>query len=109
MPINDLTPFEREVVRRCLVAAVDGPYFPDWEFETLFGVTRVEVRQMVRAWPNVDESGQLVQVAINNAFVNLLGYPHHETQRLERETGVTEGTLDDVYTKWRATGKGAHG
>lgn len=45
-----LTGIEGELVRRCLAASVDGPFFPDWEFETLFGLTRDEVREVLDAW-----------------------------------------------------------
>jgi hypothetical protein len=31
MALNNLTTDEREVVHRSLVAAVEGPYFQDWE------------------------------------------------------------------------------
>src|SRR5712691_11317146 len=31
---------EREVVQECLRATVEGPFFPDWEFETIFGLKR---------------------------------------------------------------------
>lgn len=43
MFLNGLTAEERDIVRRSLTAAVEGPYFPDWEFQTLFGVTRAGV------------------------------------------------------------------
>jgi len=38
MSLNDLTNAEREVVLACLRASVKGPFFPLWEFETLFGL-----------------------------------------------------------------------
>jgi hypothetical protein len=101
MTLNGLTADEREVVRRSLVAAAEGRYFPDWEFQTLFGVTRVQVAEVLRAWPAIDESREFVQLAINNTFSNLLGYPHGKTGQLERELGVTTTRLEQVFTKWR--------
>ena len=35
---------DSRVIGECLRAAVNGPFFPDWEFSTLFGLTRDEVR-----------------------------------------------------------------
>jgi hypothetical protein len=101
MALNDLTTDEREVVRRSLVAAVEGPYFPDWEFPTLFGVTRAQVADVLRGWPIVDESRDFVRLAINNALGNLFGYPHGKTSQLERELGVTTAQLEQVFRKWR--------
>jgi hypothetical protein len=100
MSLDDLTPDEREIVRRCLVAAAQGPYFPDWEFPMVFGVARAEVAEILRRWPYVDDS-KVVDAAINNAFVNLLWYPHEMTDQLEDELGVTTARLEQVFTKWR--------
>ena len=100
MAFDDLTPDEREIVRRCLVAAAEGPYFPDWEFPMVFGVQRAEVAEILRRWPYVDDS-KVVDAAINNAFVNLLWYPHEMTDQLEEELGVTTARLEQVFTKWR--------
>ena len=101
--LNGLTPDERELVRRSLVAAVEGPYFPDWEFQTLFGVKRAEVADVVRKWPAVDESRDVARLAIDNALANLLGYPHGRTAQLESELGVTTARLEQVFTKWRSS------
>ena len=101
MTLNNLTADEREVVRRSLVAAAEGPYFSDWEFQTLFSVTREQVAEILRAWPAIEDSREFVQLAINNTFANLLGYPHGKTDQLERELGVTTTRLEHVFTKWR--------
>lgn len=101
MSLNDLGPDEREVVRRSLAAAADGPYFSEWEFQTLFGLTRAELSEVVRAWPAVDETRELVQSAIGNALANLLGSPHNRMAQLERELGVNAAKLEQVFTKWR--------
>jgi len=62
-------------VRQALTAAVTGPFFPDWEFATLFGLDRDEVRAVLAAWPETDDpTAQLT--AVTNALNNLLGYPH---------------------------------
>ena len=75
MPLANLEARERELVRRCLQAAVEGPFFPDWEFHALFGLERNEVKEVLESWPKLDDSTEIVQLAINNSFANLLGYP----------------------------------
>ena len=67
MPLANLDEREREVVRECLRAAVDGPFFPDWEFSTIFGLTRDEVKQVLRSWPELNEADESVVRAINRA------------------------------------------
>jgi hypothetical protein len=71
-----LEPSDREIIRRCLAVAVDGPFFEDWEFQTLFGVNRDQVRTVLQRWPAVDLSEENVFLAVNNTLANLLGYPH---------------------------------
>jgi hypothetical protein len=71
----ELSIAEREIVRECLRAAVEGSFFPDLEFHTLFGLERGEVRRILSLWPGLDEADESVVIAINNSFNNLLGYP----------------------------------
>jgi hypothetical protein len=72
---NDL-----RVIGECLRAAVEGPFFEEWEFQTLFGLTRREVAAIAAAWPNVDLNDETAQIAATNAMVNLLGYPHGQDE-----------------------------
>ena len=66
-----------------LGAAVNGPFFFDWEFSTLFGLTRSEVAAVLRAWPDGDDP--VVQDrAVANAINHLLGYPHDDTESWDR-------------------------
>ena len=63
MGINALRHEERDIIRQCLSAAVVGPFFPDWEFHTLFGIARSQVAEILARWPDVDESQEEVQLA----------------------------------------------
>ncbi|WP_162584044.1 hypothetical protein [Variovorax sp. PBS-H4] len=38
---------DSSIISECLWAAADGPFFPDWEFSTLFGLSREEVRDLI--------------------------------------------------------------
>lgn len=80
--ISVLTFEELAVVEACLLAAADGPFFPDWEFQTLFGLERQEVRRYAESWPEGDED---VLLAVAGSLNNLTGYPHQR---------------DDVWTDW---------
>jgi hypothetical protein len=55
MPLTDLHAAELDVVKECLRAAVDGPFFPDWELHALFGLERAEVRKVLQSWPELNE------------------------------------------------------
>jgi hypothetical protein len=101
MSVADLDSRERNVIRDCLRAAVEGPFFPDWEFSTLFGLSRTEVREVLESWPNLDEANESVVLAINNSLNNLLGYPHALENKWSEFIPVTEQELGRIYMKWK--------
>jgi hypothetical protein len=98
MSLVNLSEHERHVILHCLQAAADGPFFPDWEFRTLFGCERNDIRAIVAAWPRVDDSDPTVAVAINNAIVNLIGYPHGHDADLPFE----RPEIERVLARWRS-------
>ena len=62
--------------------------------------------KIARAWPEVDERSQDVQIAINNAFANLPGYPHHLSAERERDVAAAQTEVERVFSKWRNFGAG---
>ncbi len=101
MPLSDLTTEERQVVFECLRAAANGPFFPDREFDTLFGVKRDEVRAIVSAWPAIDETNERSVLAINNAMNNLVGYPHGCNREWLQYISVSSTEVARILQKWR--------
>ena len=90
---------DRKLIRECLVASVEGPFFPDWEFSLLFWLERAEVAAVLQAWPDVGERDPCVRLAVNNALNNLLGYPHG--LELGPYVSASEGELRCVLERWR--------
>jgi len=78
MDLKNLTDADTVIVGQALRAATDGPFFPDWEFHTLFGLERSELQAMADAWPNLAASSDDVEMAVNNSLNNLIGYPHRQ-------------------------------
>ena len=102
MSLTDLDEHERDVVRQCLQAAVEGPFFPDWEFGAIFGLEREEVRSVLRSWPEIDETDQSVVVAINNSINNLLGYPAPNKREVWPKFISVDGMeLARIFDKWK--------
>ena len=75
MNLERLEPSERDLIGQCLRASATGPFFPDWEFSTLFGLERIELCAIADVWPGVGNR-ELTELAINNSLNNLVGYPH---------------------------------
>lgn len=95
-----LTQRESEVVRAVLQAAVEGPFFPDWEFTTLMGVERSETRAVLVAWPDFHDTDDNRR-AINNAFVNLLGYPHDQWGAWAAFCDADKDEIEHTFERWR--------
>jgi hypothetical protein len=102
----DLTEAEQKLVGACLNAAAKGPFFDEWEFESLFGMTRSHLREVAGAWPEVDDTEEIVRLAINNSFTNLLGYPHRMDDNLLEWVGATREEINHVFEKWRSGSAG---
>lgn len=102
MPLADLDQSEKEVVRQCLRAAADGPFFPEWEFRTIFGLKRNDLKNILDSWPEVDDSEESVMLAINNSLNNLLGYPwREEDHEWSKFISVSKEEVGRVFCKWR--------
>ncbi|MEO1691733.1 MAG: hypothetical protein AAFR63_09435 [Cyanobacteria bacterium J06631_6] len=101
MPFKDLSKTEQDVIYQCLEATVDGSFFPDWEFYTLFGLTRQEVEQVVIDWSIVNKDSSLAVIAINNSLNNLLGYPHKCEHEWYEFISVSRQELKAIYSKWK--------
>lgn len=52
MLFKELDSEKARVTGDCLRAAIQGPLFPEWEFHTLFGLSRDDVRQVEHEWPS---------------------------------------------------------
>jgi hypothetical protein len=83
-PGEVLDPADIALVAACLLASDEGPFFPDWEFGTLFGVGRGQLRSVRMRWPSVSLSEKTVYLSVTNSIANLVGYPHGKEQALLR-------------------------
>ena len=96
-----------QAFKESLAAAARGPFFPDWEFRTLFGLERTEVESIADSLtPTTPLMGD-VALALNNAMGNLLGYPHHQDEAWPQWLSVTPAELQVIFSRWRASGNEA--
>ena len=102
-----LTDDEIDLARRCLTAALEGPYFPDWEFSTLIGANKHEARSIASRWPEVQTQEELT--IVNNVVVNLWGYPHGSMASLCERLSVTEVELESLRKNLKHLSRGVQG
>lgn len=92
---------DKTIYREAVVAAARGPFFPDWEFQTLFGLERAEVDAIANTFSDTTPLTGDVALAVNNAMANLLGYPHRQEAAWSQWLSVTPGELQAAMHRWR--------
>ena len=100
--MESITDFQ--AFKESLVAAARGPFFPDWEFHTLFGLDRIEVQSIADSFSSATPLAGDVALALNGAMANLLGYPHGQDSAWSQWLSVTPRELEVMYSHWRSTG-----
>ena len=101
MALSDCSEKDQQTIADSLRASVEGPFFPDWEFSSLFGLERSEVAVILRAWPDVDPADERVRLAVSNALGNLLGYPHGHEDNWYTYFSVPPSRLIEVLQRWK--------
>ena len=74
MDLKSLSDADKATVGEALRAAADGPFFPDWEFHSLFGLKRGKVRAIANGWPELDTPHEEATMAVVNSLNNPFGY-----------------------------------
>ena len=80
MTSDFLTDSECKTVEEILQAVAFGSFIDEWEFQSLMGLSRKDVKEVAAAYPDVDECDDGTRgcddswLAINNSFLNLLEF-----------------------------------
>ena len=101
MPLADLNASDRTVILECLRAAATGPFFPSWEFHTLFGLERREWQEISDNWPEIDDTEERVYAAIGNSMNWLLFYPIDEEHLWSQYVSVSRAEVGRIFAVWR--------
>ena len=101
---------DQDLICRALHAAVDGPYFPEWEFGALIGIDRSEVAEILADWPNAtvttsweSDPAKVQRIAVNNVLNNLIGYPHGRWAELKLRLGADPHEVRALLEHWHAS------
>jgi hypothetical protein len=102
MALRDLTDDELQVVRTCLDCVAAGDVIlHDADFAVIMGIDVATFLTVVAAWPGIDDGQEDVWLAINNAFNNLLGYPHASHDSWDERIPVPREEVRRVFALWR--------
>ena len=102
--IDELSDKEKKLIFDCLCASEKEEFFPDWEFQTLFGITRKQLIFVREAWPEVDFHDRDVGTAIIGALNNLVGYPHGQDELWKKYINAGPETVKLTLEKLLALG-----
>jgi hypothetical protein len=108
MHLERLSKSESRVVGEVLRAAADGPFFPDWEFHSLFGLEREEVRRIADDWPLPTAPPDDVVVAVNNSMNMMLSYPHRKHDMWEDWISVDQHAVNELFNRLRGHRNESH-
>jgi hypothetical protein len=100
--LSSLTAYEIGLVGRCLRAAACGPFFPDWEFDILFGLSRGDLEYVAEGWPGNAESQDIASI-VRATLGNLWSYPHSGDQELARLIGAPTERIKELLDKLSPT------
>jgi hypothetical protein len=70
------------IILQCFNAAIEGPFFPEWEFHTLMGFTRKEINLIYLNFKEKHIIDENFKIALSNLLGNLLYYPHNQSQKI---------------------------
>jgi hypothetical protein len=101
MEFESLSEVDKTILGQALRAAADGPFFPDWEFHTLFGLERSKVRAIAGAWPKPIASPEEMTIAVNNSLNMLLRYPHRKDDVWSQWISVDRQQLNELFNRLR--------
>lgn len=99
-PLLQLTERDIGIVKRCLHAALEGPFFPDWEFPILFGFDRYELATQLTDWQANLQSGKAYGTALT-VLGGLQGYPHGLMNELEERVGCSAEEIFQILASLR--------
>ena len=97
----ELNDEDKRIIAECLRAASEGPFFPDWEFPSLMGAEREEVKQLLDKIPNIDWNDDQNKTILINCLNNILGYPHQLDVELGRYLSVDIERVEGIIAKIR--------
>ncbi len=98
-------PDDADFVEQCLLAALYGPFFPEWEFFALTGVRRATVAQVLCGWPHRTLPRFQFRCAVQNVLAAFVHYPHRQERELAwRVPGAARRlrpVLKRIVAAWR--------
>lgn len=99
MIAKKLSKAELEQIDRCVLAAIEGSFFEGGLFHTLTGLDEDEALEIYMS-RQMDQSEQW-GLLVNNALLNLVGYPHRKPDELYARTLLERNEIRTLLVRFR--------
>jgi hypothetical protein len=78
----------------------------EFEFQTRLGITRQELEDVMKQWPELDDSseGSITAISINNSLNEVVNGLDIGESRWRSHFSLTRNEMGQVYKKWLALG-----
>jgi hypothetical protein len=102
MTLSQLGEADKDVVRACMIAIMEGPWIDDWEFQTRLGIDRDELRGLISAWPLLDDTAEdsPARLAINNCMNEVCHGVPIAAEQWDRWFIVSRDQIRATYARW---------
>ena len=95
--IKDLSDEEKSVIKQCLALCTKDDIFPNWEFDTLFGVSKPIFEDIASKWQDVNFEDESTNGIVVNSLTWLLIYPHGYD--IEKKENISSEVLKSLLHK----------
>ena len=102
MAFEQLTEREQEVIQQALNAVFHRPYIEDAEFGTRLGLDRVQLWEVLAAWPRLEDldDDSNASLAINNCLNEVLHGIWISSEDWAMQFTVSKEDVEAVYEHW---------
>jgi hypothetical protein len=102
MSIKNLSDDDQKIILQCMKCVYGGSYIDDLEFHTRLGINRIELKQLIDEWPEIDDShnGSSAQLAVNNCLNEVCNGIRFNNEDWSIWFKANREEIYDVYKCW---------
>ena len=95
---------ERDTIRRCIDALLNGPFLDDWEFHARLGVDRCELNTIAAEQARLDDcsTDSVAHATINNCMNEIVNGVNIAPAEWDKWFAVPRQEVQATFKKWIA-------
>ena len=91
-----------QIILQCMECIFQGPYISDVAFSTRVGISRSQLKSLIDAWPNIDDSNweSYAHIGVNNVLNEICHGVSISTSDWDNWFDVSRREVKEVYKRW---------